>query len=154
MILYHFTSATFLPSIQKEGLTRGEVPLSPRQVMNGVWLTTDPNPEGHGLSNGEELSESTIRELQSRGLLAKDIPTDKPLRWADKRSARITIVLPSTDRALKHWPKWSRRRLHPDWYSALTDAGGGKQKANSWYVCFRTISPAEFKSVEVLRDPS
>lgn len=151
MILYHYTSVNFLDSIRSEGLTRGEVPLSANRVINGVWLTTDSNPEGHGLSDGEEISKNDIAILKARGLLAGSVPENVPLRYADKRSARITVKISSNDRDLKHWPIWGRKRLSPKWYEALADAGGGSQKVRTWYVCFRTILPDEFIAVDVLR---
>lgn len=151
MILYHFTASSFLQSIREEGLTRGEVPLSSRKTINGVWLTTDPNPEGHGLSDGGQLSPAEIRDMKARGFLAQNAP-DIGISWSDKRSARITVRIPSTDRNLKRWTSWGRKRLTPEWFEALSGTGGGHQKARSWYICFRAITPAEFLSVEVLRD--
>ena len=56
MILYHFTAEEYLDSILSAGLTRGEVPLSATDVLNAVWLTSDRNPSGHGLTNGGVLS--------------------------------------------------------------------------------------------------
>lgn len=151
MLLYHFTSAEFLDAIQSEGLTRGEVPLTRSKILNGVWLTSDPSPEGHGLTDGEELSPAEIRQMKADGFLASSIPEDKPITWVDKRSARITVRIPSSDRALKRWISWGRKRLESDWFEALSDAGGGHQKARTWYVCFRTILPTEFVAVERLR---
>jgi hypothetical protein len=48
-MLYHFTARELLPGIARDGLSRGQVPLSPRQAINAVWLTTDGDPSGHGL---------------------------------------------------------------------------------------------------------
>lgn len=48
MIFYHFTCHEHLPAIREEGLTRGEIPLSPDTINGVVWLTTDPSPEGRG----------------------------------------------------------------------------------------------------------
>ncbi len=50
MILYHYTAREYLERIRREGLTTGEVPLSPSHILNGVWFTTDPDPGGHGLT--------------------------------------------------------------------------------------------------------
>ena len=55
MILYHFTAVEYLDAIMKEGLSRGDVPTSAAAGRNGVWLTTDPDSGGHGLSDGEQL---------------------------------------------------------------------------------------------------
>jgi hypothetical protein len=41
MILYHFTAVEYLPDIAADGLSRGEVPLTPDRLLNAVWLTSD-----------------------------------------------------------------------------------------------------------------
>ena len=148
MIFYHFTAAMFLDQIKAEGLTKGEVPLSARQVINGVWLTTDKSPDGHGLSSGEAISPDERRGLQAKGLLLMSAPEN--LRWANKREFRITVKIRDSDPALKRWISWGRKRLAPDWYDTLTKVGGGSRKARSWYVCFRVIQPSEFQSIDLL----
>jgi hypothetical protein len=45
-MLYHFTARELLPGIARDGLSRGQVPLPPRQAINAVWLTTDGDPSG------------------------------------------------------------------------------------------------------------
>lgn len=54
MILYHYTYREALSSILKQGLNRGEVPLSQHAAdcLNAVWFTTDGTPNGHGLTDG------------------------------------------------------------------------------------------------------
>lgn len=78
MLLYHYTATEYLDSILKDGLTRGEVPISPTEVLSGVWLTGDISPRGHGLTDGRPL---TDREKAFFG-----IATRKPARFPDKRA--------------------------------------------------------------------
>jgi hypothetical protein len=56
---YHFTAKEYLDSICSFGLSKGDVPLSPMgKGLNAVWLTTDPQPHGHGVDRGSVLTES------------------------------------------------------------------------------------------------
>jgi len=52
----------------------------------------------------------------------------------DKRLVRIKVRISSRDPNLKHWPRWAKKRLQPDWYEALNQTGGGK--AETWYLYF------------------
>ena len=82
MILYHFTAAEYLESILKDGLNRGDVPLSPTEGVNGVWLTTDPNTEGHGLTDGGPL---TAREHSAYALaFGREPPISQQARSEDQ----------------------------------------------------------------------
>ncbi|HEX6010374.1 MAG TPA: hypothetical protein VFY87_00945 [Geminicoccaceae bacterium] len=38
MDFYHFTAREYLPAIAREGLSRGEVPITMKIVRRGVWL--------------------------------------------------------------------------------------------------------------------
>ena len=64
MILYHFTAREHLNAIKAEGLSRGEVPLSMQDVIQGVWFTTDIDSAGHGLSSGGALSAETLKVFE------------------------------------------------------------------------------------------
>ena len=63
MELYHFTALDYLPAIAREGLTTGEVPVSATDLQNGVWLTTQQSPNGHGLSDGRLLTDWDKRAM-------------------------------------------------------------------------------------------
>jgi len=59
MLLYHFMAIKSLESIRAKGLMRGEVAVSPsdRRENVAVWLTTDREPDGHGLDrSGQPLT--------------------------------------------------------------------------------------------------
>jgi hypothetical protein len=140
MLLYHFTAREYLADIRHDGLCRGEVPLSPRECLNAVWLTTDRDPSGHGLSDGEELS---YKEKVIMGV-------DPGVRFyfPDKRAIRITLKIKSTDRRLVHWPAWGKKRLARGWYERLADTGDRKDR--SWYLYWGVIPPESFLNVEYL----
>lgn len=141
MLLYHFTAAEYLDSIREHGLVRGEVPISATDLLNAVWLTTDRSPSGHGLTDG--------RELTDQEKLLKKLDPALPARFPDKRAVRITLRIPSTDRNLRHWPAWGKKRLESGWYQTLSRIGGGKDR--SWWLYWGVIPPERFDKVEMLR---
>jgi hypothetical protein len=132
MIFYHYTAREHLPSIAREGLSKGEVAVTPTLLANAVWLTTDPDPAGHGLSDAREL---TPAEKWAAG-----IPLHRKVSCIDKRAIAFRTVIPSSDRKLVHWPKWARKRLEAWWYEGLHEAGG--RKSDAWWLYWGTI-PAE-----------
>ncbi|MEG9500336.1 MAG: hypothetical protein MIN69_00430 [Methylorubrum extorquens] len=126
MRLYHFTSLGHLPVILATGgLWRGEVPVGDgSESLRGTWFTSDPDPRGHGLDGSS----------------------------ADKREVRITVVLRHGDRALAHWLKFARGRLASDCIEELMRTGGGKRKAETWYVYPSQIPPSQFRAIELRRE--
>lgn len=128
MRLYHFTSLGHLPVIVATGgLWRGEVPVGDgSRTLRATWFTTDPDPRGHGLDGSA----------------------------ADKREVRITVVIPSSDRGLKHWLNFTRTSfgwLADECVEQLVRTGGGKRKAETWYIYPDQIPPAEFRAIEIRR---
>ena len=144
MILYHYTAKEYLEEILRDGLTKGDVPVSPTEGMNAVWLTTDHNSEGHGLSDGEFLTPE-LRDAYAR-VCGHEPPGD--LRIANKRAVRIKVMISTLDRRLEHWPSWARKRLDRGWYQTLDAVGGGKSA--SWYLYFAGIAPERFLEVDLL----
>jgi hypothetical protein len=137
MLLYHYTAKEYLANILAQGLTTGEVPVTWNDVLNGVWLTNDPDPAEHGLCDARDL---TPEERRLAG-----VPDGKPARFPNKRAVRITVMIPSTDRNLTPWPSWAKRRLTPEWYATLDRVGGGKSK--TWFVYWDVIPPSHFREV-------
>ena len=128
MILYHFTAPAHLAEILQQGLSLGDVPTSEADGVNAVWLTTDPGPAGHGLDiPGDTLREEEQLYLERHGKMP-------PAGRYDKRLVRIKVRISSRDPNLKHWPRWAKKRLQPDWYETLNQTGGGK--AETWYLYF------------------
>jgi hypothetical protein len=144
MILYHFTAVERIDAIMKEGLTRGDVPTSTRGGRNGVWLTSDPEPVGHGVDEAAEMTEEDRNfVLEWRGILPP-----KGTKWQNKRAVRITVVVPTTDRKLVKWTTWGRRHCEQGMYECLLKAGGSKY--DTWYVYFGIVEPSKFRAVDYL----
>lgn len=94
--LYHYTSPWHLPAILDDGLTRGDVPLTPTGGTNAVWLTGDPNPAVQGWAGGF------------------------------KTAVRITVDLDSGDPRLVKWSDYATERgVDPGWHKILDQTGGG-----------------------------
>lgn len=145
MILYHFTAMSMLDAILREGLTRGDVPLTAEDGINAVWFTTDPEPSGHGLSDGGPLSPEMVAEVERR--TGRKFPDG--IGTPDKRRVRISVVISSRDATLKQWLPFARKRLSSDWLDALHSAAGGKPKARTWFIYLGTVPAERFRSVEV-----
>jgi hypothetical protein len=144
MIFHHFTAVEYLDRIFREGLRKGDVPLTATEGINAVWLTTDRRPDGHGLTTGHGLS-AEERDVWSQ-LFGKRLRPGA--RYPNKRAVRITVKLRRENRNLKHWPTWARKRLQPAWYQDLIRASGGPPKqARTWWLYFDVIPPEWFTSV-------
>jgi hypothetical protein len=120
---YHFTSADNLPSIQQNGIFRGDVPTSPTSGFQAPWLTADPSPQHQ---------QWTLGGAKSQVRLTIEIPDendDKTWPWLELANS---IRPPVED--------W--------WLEALNSAGGGGQER--WYVYLGVIEPEWIISVEYL----
>lgn len=145
MILYHFTAKSRVAAIMAEGLTRGDVPITlADEGLNGVWLTTSSDSTAHGLGVAREMTEAE-REYMGRW---RGVVPPAGTMWEDKRAVRIRVKMPSSDSRLKHWWNWSKRRVDPSCRASLIEAGGGPDKARSWYIYFGVIAPADFETID------
>lgn len=137
MKLYHFTCLDYLESILATGISRGEVPITPTHVENSPWLTRDPDPGGQCWDHGvrRHLTEDE-RRMMSR-LNGVEVPAGKV--WPNKREIRLTVRIPRRDRNLVHWPKYARKRLHPDLYAAL----GERSIQDKWFI-YRGAIPKDW----------
>ena len=131
-------------SILKGGLNRGDVPVSPTEAVNAVWLTTDTDPEGHGLTDGRALTDK--ERLTYASVFGRHPP--EGARFPNKRAVRIKLLIPNSDRQLIHWPKWARKKLDRDWYRVLDETGG--RKSSSWYLYLGCIVPERFLTIDQL----
>lgn len=100
MNLYHFTSLAHLVGIIADGmLSKGEIPVSPTKVDNGVWATTQAEPAPQAWSQGSVV---------------------------DKTEVRIKILHPDK---FVQWPLLARKlKVQKNWYEALDNAGAGASK--------------------------
>lgn len=145
MILYHFTAISLLDAILREGLTRGELPFSREHVGRAIWFTTDPSPSGHGLTDGGQVPPAALAQVERE--TGRKFPDG--LRWPDKRRVRIEVVIPSRDRKLKSWLPFARKNLKREWMDELTEIGGGKAKAETWYIYPETVPPTMFRAIHI-----
>jgi len=144
VILYHFTSLGHVPLIlQHGGLEKGGVMVGENgeQNLNATWLTTDSSPEHeYGLGFGQLTF--LPEQYREKG--------DKPwTECVDKRAVRISVKIPSHDRKLKHWIMWIQGRLGKamlDWY---IEDGGGRQRAEKWYIYQGLIPCSSFLKIEI-----
>lgn len=143
MNLFHYTTHEYWPSIERLGLDRGEVPLSATELMNGVWLTSDPSPAGHGLTDGEIITPEMARQM--------NIDYEQGMRFPNKREVRIEVRIPRNDRRLVSWSKWAPKHLAPSWQDVLEKTGGGRAKAKMWFIYWGVIPPDWFrKKIDLL----
>lgn len=144
MNLYHFTAHEHWPSILREGLSRGGVPVTPTTGLNAIWLTSDASPDGHGLSSGEVIA----ADVAAR---ASVWTSGEGLRTYDKRALRLLVNVPRGDRRLIRWRPWARKNLEVDWLAALEKAAGGSAKARTWFLFWGVIPPTWILARVVLR---
>jgi len=111
----------------------GDVPITPfGEGLNAVWLTTDSRPLGHGLPNSEGKIDLSPEVRQRIGL-----PDNYEAMNVNKQAFRFALHIPFSDRHLKYWASWARKRLEPAWFEALNRSGGAKYK--TWWLYFGTI---------------
>lgn len=148
MLHYHFTSRLHVGEIMRSGLSRGAVHLARDRLLNAVWLTTDPGPNGHGLeAGGAFMSEIERREAQEwSGTM---LPPGS--RFPKNADVRIAVDLGEQDPNLHERLPWARRRIEPEWLASLHPVAlGNLKKAKSWRLYFGVIAPQEFVAVEEL----
>jgi hypothetical protein len=119
-ILYHFTCRPWWHFIKTEGITRGEVPLSFRDVLQHPNLTSNPDP-------------SAQRWGCNSGL--------------NKTAVRITVEIPTGDINLISWRDLAtRHKVDRRWYRALDEGGGWE--ARNWWIYQGVVRPEWFTDVE------
>ena len=150
MILYHYTTHRYLAAIMEQGLTRGEVPISDKEWLNGVNLTTSPEPSGHGLQDGWEV----ITEAVAAKYAAKGINVRVGTAFPDKREVRIKVKIPSSDRNLQQWLPWARKHVPHDYIERLINSSHANPRAaRSWFIYWGVVPPSAFLAVDHLKPP-
>jgi hypothetical protein len=145
MLLYHFTSRAKLPAILREGLLFGRVPLGNDRVLNATWLTSDPGPAGHGLSQGGRVMSDDERAQAKEWSGVRPPPGT---RFPKEASVRITIELSERDRNLHQWLSWARRNLPPQAFAEMCPAGADLRQAKTWRLYSAVILPGDFVAVD------
>jgi hypothetical protein len=128
------------------GLNRGEVVIDlPSLVQNGGNLTTDPDPQDHGLGEARSLTARERRILER----VDGVCLPKGARFPDKRRVRIEIDLPKDTHGLAKWLQWPAANVDRATRDALIRSGGGIAKASAWYVSFAAIPPSAFVAIGI-----
>ena len=142
--LYHFTALEYLDSILSEGITRGDLPLSPTRQGRAVWLTQNANPIAQTWTpEGEQLLTAEERAAHE---YAFGTPPPPGAKVADKRAVLIAVDVPSGDRLLYQWLRYARLRgVKREWLRALNSSP-------DWYIYRGAIPPEWFVEVEAISD--
>jgi hypothetical protein len=142
MILYHFTTVSFLRPDGTPGVVDiDEHTLEPRGsdgLPTVVWLTTDPNPGGPD------------RENTNGG------------GW---QYARIKLMIPGTDWKLHRWSKWRLRHFGPEACIGMDErtdelcrgictAAEWRHKTQAWWIYFGSIPGTRFIAVDLIKNGS
>jgi hypothetical protein len=123
-VLYHFTCRLWWHFIEREGISRGEVPLSPTHVLSHPNLTSNPEPTDQRWSR---------------------------LSSTNKTAVRIAIEVPSGDDLLISWRALADTHgVERWWYRALDEAGAWE--ARNWWVYRGVLRPERFMRVDFLDD--
>lgn len=164
---YHFTSVSLAESILSSAISQGHLALANRPIRyNVVWLTTDPNPWGHGLTTGtEHLNENEIAFSEKiQGAPLKNTVT------LDKTRIRIALELdPQLDPTLISFNAYCRQNnaklegrvlglsalgrldhLSPKAIHKLMRSAPTKE--GTWWLKFTPVQPSCFVGVDVNRD--
>lgn len=148
MKLYHFTSFGHVPHILSHGgLQNGDVMCGDHgeQTRRATWLTSDPSPiRAGGVSVGGLMP------------LPDDFKKKLGKSWTqttDKRVVRISVMIPTTNRQLKHWLTWAKSRLGQKLVEMQIDIAGGKAEAEKYYFYEPLIRTEDFLSIELLHEP-
>lgn len=117
MTVYHFTARHLLPSILKEGITLGCIPLNMKEVRDGFqWVTI--NPEFRQSWNGQV----NVKYDRCAVRLTVEIPSiwrHKVLNWLQvcKKMTEIHDVLNSFGDP-ENWRLY-RGKIRPEWIKAV-----------------------------------
>ncbi|QSY96043.1 hypothetical protein J2J97_09105 [Rhizobium bangladeshense] len=119
MLLYHFTSVAHLRGIFDHGITVGDLVTSFERFEGrvAVWLTSSPNPEGHGLQGGR----------------------------ADKTEFRLTVDLPEQCPDLHKWTDWAPANLTPSTRLRLQATNGWA--FDRWFILFGRVRKEQITEV-------
>lgn len=122
MKLFHFTYLLNLPDIMREGISRGEVPVSPQLAYcdrpQAANLTKDGNPANQHWRNGSSMNKVAIR---------------------------LTVEVPRTD-LLTFKEAEERFTIPPAWSATL----GSLTQRRKWYFALGGVRPDQIQAVERL----
>lgn len=91
IILFHFTNRNIIELILSSLIIKvGKYIKNGKEVIGAVSLTTDANPDGHGLADGREISIAQVRSLK--------YATEENGRYysVDNTESCIKLILPKS----------------------------------------------------------
>ena len=154
MRLYHYTHKERLPIIQKYGIAKGDVPITPGGGYNAPWFTT-----------GDNWSDQwwTIRTTN---------PNDTVSCAFDKSEVRVVVEFEENNDKLWKWGDLAKHMgMDPDWFTILTLAGNPTKSLpedlknledpykgmvefarENWHVCHEVVPPSAFIDIEYRQD--
>ena len=126
MQLFHFTNLMRLPSILRDGINKGEIPISPtlayNQLPNAANLTTNGNP-------------------------ADQIVWANSNNPTNKLAIRLTVEVPDADltsfRAVKE-----KYQIRSSWLKIIAPY----EHRRHWYFAMNGVKPHQIEKVEVLEN--
>jgi hypothetical protein len=138
--LYHFTALEYLGSILDEGLTRGDVPLSPTRRKTAIWLTRNPDPDTQAWTGDPRRERKPYARLLDFAPSLRRLP-----RFVDKRAVMLAVEVPDGDGKLVGWLCFAAQRgIDRRWVETVARARGGKMSnALDWYI-YRGAIPREW----------
>jgi hypothetical protein len=117
--LYHFTCLCYLPAILREGIYRGEVPITQSKILQAPNLTTNANPAAH----------RWVADC-----------------LADKLSVRLTVkIQPGDTRLVSYRNVFNRHRRDKKFFRRLDRYGQSK----FWLIFWGVIPPESIEEVRV-----
>jgi len=121
---YHYTSRVYLPGILREGITRGDIAISPTEGFCAPTLT----------KSADWQSQVWVK-------------LSGPGTALTKTGVRLTVEIPEAERhRLKTWAQvLSDYRIDPAWEKAQDQAVGTEE---SWQVFFGKIPPSWISKIE------
>ncbi|KOY21380.1 hypothetical protein ACX06_18965 [Vibrio parahaemolyticus] len=100
MLLYHFTEKRLIDQILKDGIKTGVVPYNDGTGFSFVSLTGRLSPEGHGLLQGEKVTECHPEFNYVSSKFPDFVQNDETVKYIqlpDKTEAVIEVNIPDTD---------------------------------------------------------
>jgi hypothetical protein len=116
--LYHYTSKERLQLILKEGITKGDVPITPDKGFNAPWLTEDMDWGTQNWTTGAVYN---------------------------KMAVRLTVNISTADPLLCKWSKVAEEyKMDKKWFRALNKGNN----SDKWFIYKGIISPEMISSIE------
>lgn len=161
MKLYHYTSAALAEGILSSSLSHGHLKRFNGKIITPVvWLTSDPNSEGHGLLTGDEkLTKKDVTYMEKVQGQLKNLTTH------NKTQIRITIDIPDDTPTLQSFLEYCKinedvkfaKIMGLSCYLDFTSISDKKllrafktmkTKESTWWLSWVPLSPNLFTAID------